>query len=260
MMRFWMLTIFAGLMNIAMAQEGSSSGVDAVDDSAFAKANSSYTSENYQEAIDSYEAILQSGQHSAEVYFNLANAYYKINKIGPSIYNYEKALQLDPNSKEIKNNLKFAQQLRVDKIEKTEVNPLIDFVAGVFKSLSIDNWAYLSIILALIAILMFIFYHYAATAGKKRLFFIASLVFLLATIFTIVAAAYSQNWKENNQEAIVYSTETITRTEPKSTAESSFAIHEGTKVTIIAEYQDWAQITLANGSKSWMPLADLKKL
>lgn len=252
-MRFWILVIFVSLMNTAMAQ-------DASDNSAFAKANSLYTAESYQEAADSYEAILQSGQHSAEVYFNLGNSYYKLNNVGPAIYNFEKALQLDPNNKDFKNNLKFAEQLRVDAVEKAQTNPLNEFLENTFKSLSVDNWAYLSILLALIAILLFILYHYAATTGKKRLFFVLSIVFLLATIFSIAGASYSQNLIENNQQAIVYSNETVTRSEPKNSAESSFLIHEGTKVTIIEEYENWAKIEVANGSQSWMPIADLKKI
>jgi hypothetical protein len=38
------------------------------------------------------------------------NCYYKLNKVAPAIYSYEKALVLSPNDKEILNNLKFAQK------------------------------------------------------------------------------------------------------------------------------------------------------
>lgn len=252
-MRFWKLLFLVGMMSVAGAQ-------DAGDDNAFAKANSAYTQENYQEAVDKYQSILQSGQHSGELYFNLANSHYKLNEVGPAVYFFEKALQLDPSNKEYQNNLKFAQQLRVDAVEQGQTNPVSDFVYGVFQSLSVDNWAYVSIMLALLAILAFILYHYAATASKKRLFFIVSVVLFIGFVFAVIAASYSQSWSQNNQEAIVYSSETITRTEPKSTATSSFAIHEGTKVTIVEEYADWAKIEVANGSQSWMPLADLKKL
>jgi len=251
-MRYWILAIFVGLMNVTVAQE--------VDDSAFAKANSLYTAENYQEAASSYESILQSGEHSAEVYFNLGNSYYKMNKVGPAIYNFEKALQLNPTDAEIKNNLKFAEQLRVDTVEKSQQNPVQEFLNTTFLSLSVDTWAYISIMLALVAILCFILYHYATTTGKKRLFFVLSMVFLLGMIFSIVAASYSQELNENNQQAIVFSSETVTRAEPKDSAESSFLIHEGTKVTIVEEYGNWVKIEVANGSQSWMPIADLKKL
>ncbi len=58
----------------------------------FEEGNTFYNNGKYNEAIEKYEAILNSDQHSAEVYFNLGNAHYKLNHIAPSIYYYEMAL------------------------------------------------------------------------------------------------------------------------------------------------------------------------
>ncbi len=252
-MKLWVFTIFFSMVAFAKAQNDAGY-------SAFAKANTSYTNGDYQEAIDSYESILQSGLQSAEVYFNLGNAHYKRNEVGPAIFNYEKALQLDPGNKEVKNNLRFAQQLRVDAVQPLAENPIEKFLKTTATSTSVDNWAYVSILLALVSILMFVLYHYAQTTGKKRLFFSLSLILFLLMILSIVAATYADNLSDNTSQAIVFSKETVTRAEPKSNADPSFAVHEGTKVSILDEYQDWAHVQLANGSQAWMPLDDLKKL
>ena len=61
----------------------------------FDKANALYNEGKYEEAITNYKAILETANHSADLYFNLANAHYKLNNIAPSIYYYEKALQLE---------------------------------------------------------------------------------------------------------------------------------------------------------------------
>jgi tetratricopeptide (TPR) repeat protein len=260
-MKLWIFIALFSMVTLAAAQNDAVISSDQnVGNAAFAKANSFYSSDNFQEAIASYESILQSGQQSAEVYFNLGNAHYKLNQVGPAIYNFEKALQLNPRDKEIKNNLKFAQQMRVDAVQPLAENPVKRFLKEIATWLSVENWAYVSIMLALVVVLMFLLYNYAATTGKKRLFFILSMVFLLLMITSIIAAAYSRNLKEEDTQAIVFTTETITRAEPKQSADPSFAIHEGTKVKILEEYSEWAHIELANGSKSWMPLSDLKKL
>ena len=73
-----------------------------------------YKNGKYQQAINAWMQILESGHHSAELYFNLGNAQYKLNHIGPSVYYYEKALQLAPNDADIKNNLAFAENARID--------------------------------------------------------------------------------------------------------------------------------------------------
>ena len=102
----------------------------------FNEATELYNNGEYSAAIENYEEILENGEHSASLYFNLGNCYYKLNSIGPSIYYYEKALLLSPNNEEIKNNLRFAQNMRLDAIEempKTELSRIYNSIIGMFK-------------------------------------------------------------------------------------------------------------------------------
>ena len=94
-----------------------SSVVFAQNETLFEQGNALYNDGNYEEAIKKYDAIIDNGQHSAELYFNLGNAHYKLNHVAPSIYYYEKALQLSPNDKEIKNNIAFARNMTIDAID-----------------------------------------------------------------------------------------------------------------------------------------------
>ncbi|MFD2434094.1 tetratricopeptide repeat protein [Mesonia maritima] len=87
-------------------------------DALFEKATAQYNDGNYDAAISSYEQILKEEKVSASLYYNLANAHYKLNHIAPSIYYYEKALQLNPNDADIKNNLEFAENMKIDAIEE----------------------------------------------------------------------------------------------------------------------------------------------
>ena len=227
---------------------------------AFTKANEAYTAENFDLAIAGYEQILKTGKHSAEVYFNLANAYYKINAVGPAVYNFEKALQLDPENADIKNNLNFANQMKIDAVEDVQVDGIGSSLEKYVTSLSVDEWAYFSILMVLFTILMAVFYFYALTAGKKRLFFILTFIGVLFSALAIYAAFYSKDNLNKEQYAIVYTAEFTTREEPKETAKASFILHEGTKVEVQEEFNDWALVSLTNGNKAWMPLNKIKKL
>ena len=80
------------------------------------KAEVAYT-KDYGKAIELYEGLLKTHGESAEIYYNLGNAYYKENKIAPAILNYEQALLLDPGDGDIRFNLQLARQKSVDKIE-----------------------------------------------------------------------------------------------------------------------------------------------
>ena len=63
-------------------------------ESLFDQGNTAYNEGDYQKAISLYEQTLKTGQHSAALYFNLGNAYYRLNKVAESIYYFEKAKQL----------------------------------------------------------------------------------------------------------------------------------------------------------------------
>jgi tetratricopeptide (TPR) repeat protein len=237
-----------------------SNAQDSFELAAFAKANQAYTAENYDLAIAGYEQILKTGQHSAEVYFNLGNAYYKINAVGPAIYNYEKSLQLDSESIDVINNLKFANQMKIDAIEATNTQSLESDLSSFVTSLSVDEWAYFSMVILLFTILVAILYFYAQTAGKKRLFFILTFLGILFSAISIAAAFYVKDSLNDQQYAIVYTAEFTTREEPKENSAPSFTLHEGTKVEVLEEFNEWSLVLLSNGSKAWMPLDKIKKL
>ena len=80
----------------------------------FDQGKENYKGEDYNQAIQDWKTILEHGNHSASLYFNIANAHYKLNEVGPSIYYYEKALQLAPKDRGIKTNLAFAENAKID--------------------------------------------------------------------------------------------------------------------------------------------------
>jgi tetratricopeptide (TPR) repeat protein len=86
-------------------------------DEIFAQANAAYNGANYGRAVELYKQILDKGQHSAGLYYNLGNAYYRLNQVAESIYFFEKAKQLAPENQDIKINSTFAQNMTIDAIE-----------------------------------------------------------------------------------------------------------------------------------------------
>ncbi|MGL5111798.1 MAG: tetratricopeptide repeat protein, partial [Flavobacterium sp.] len=122
------------ITNILAAQTGFETG------------NALYKRGQYEQAIQAYESVARVGKkESAELYFNLGNCYYKLNKVAPAIFNYERALVLSPNDTEIQNNLKFAQKRTIDEIKvlpKVGFEKLIrDFTAFYHY----NSWAWISI-------------------------------------------------------------------------------------------------------------------
>jgi tetratricopeptide (TPR) repeat protein len=219
-----------------------------------------YKNGKYQQAINAWMQILDKGEHSAELYFNLGNAQYKLNHIGPSVYYYEKALQLSPNDSDIKNNLAFAENARIDSIEplpKTVFSKWYQSVAGLF---TFNGWAVLAVVLSLLFVTLFLLYYFSYSEKRKRLLFVGSMLFGLFLIASLTMAFLTYGDYTKNQPAIIFASEIEVKTAPTMGSDIAFTLHEGTKVQISAQDGNWFRITLADGKDGWIPATDLKQL
>ena len=219
-----------------------------------------YKNGKYQQAVNAWMKILDNGEHSAELYFNLGNAQYKLNHIGPSIYYYEKALQLSPNDQDIKNNLAFAENARIDSIEplpQTVFSKWYENLSGVF---TYNGWATLAVAFSVLFVALFLFYYFAFSEKRKRLLFVSSMFagFLLVASLTMAFLTYGDY--SRNQPAVIFASEIEVKTEPSMGSNIAFTLHEGTKVQILAQDGNWFRISLADGKDGWIPSSDLKQL
>ena len=226
----------------------------------FEQANDQYNNGEFEEAISNYEAIIESGQHSAAVYFNLANAHYKLNHIAPSIYYYEKALLISPNDKEINNNIAFARNMTIDAIDKNPEIGFAKFSKTITNWLTFDNWAKLSVLMMVFFVVFYLVYYFNYSATKKRMAFITAMSFLILSGAAVALAYNNYNLVKNDQPAIVFAKETQVKSEPNLRSSESFKLHEGTKVQILDTVNDWKKIKLADGKTGWIPNEDIKLL
>jgi tetratricopeptide (TPR) repeat protein len=226
----------------------------------FEKANALYNDGKYQEAIDTYEQILKSDAHSAELYFNLANAHYKLNHIAPSIYNYEKALLLNPNDKEIANNLNFAQNMTIDAIQKVPEVGFSRLLKNLVNKAEADTWAVIAVIGVVLFTLLFLMYHFAYASTHKRIAFVASLLSLPLACFSVAMAFQKSRLDKKNNPAIVFTQESRVKTDPNKLSEELFRLHEGTKVQVLESYNNWHKIQLSDNTTGWLVKSDVKLL
>lgn len=226
----------------------------------FEQGNDLYNKGDFEDAISKYESIIETGEHSAALYFNLANAHYKLNHIAPSIYYYEKALKLSPNDKEIHNNIAFARNMTIDAIDKTPEIGFSKFSKNVTNWLSFDNWAKLSVLLMVLFVVSYLVYYFNYSAMKKRLAFITAMTFLILACCSVALAFNNYHLVENDRPAIVFAKESQVKSEPNLRSSESFKLHEGTKVKIMDTVNNWKKIKLADGKTGWIPTEAIKAL
>ncbi|PWI30571.1 ion channel protein [Flavobacteriaceae bacterium LYZ1037] len=246
-----LIYIFAFLLSISAFAQNTSW---------FEQGNALYNEGDFEQAILKYETILENGEHSAELYFNLANAHYKLNHIAPSIYYYEKALQLAPNDKEIKNNAAFARNMTIDAIGSVPEIGLSNYIKNLTNKLSFDTWAKVSVFFIFLFVILFLLYYFAYSTTRKRLSFVSSMVCIGLTFITLAFAFHKYNLDKKDQPAIVFVQESQIKSEPNLRSTEAFILHEGTKVQIIDTVNNWKKIKLSDGKTGWILNQDIKAL
>lgn len=226
----------------------------------FEAGNKAYAAGNYGEAIDRYEQILANGQTSAELHFNLGNSFYKLDSIAPSIYHFEKALQLKPGDKDVKNNLDFAKNMAIDALGEEENTGFRNIFDSSTAAFSASGWAWIAIFCMILFVVFFLVYYFSSKTLTKRLLFIGAMFFVIVAISSVIIAFTKNNFQQEMNYAIVFSKEVEVRTEPSPVSEEAFTLHEGAKVKVIEDYQGWIEIELPNGSRGWLDENEVRRL
>lgn len=228
--------------------------------SGFEKGNVLYQKGQYEQAIQAYESVLDSRQQSADLYFNLGNCYYKLNKVAPSIYNYEKALVLAPEDADIANNLKFAQKLTIDEVKevpKVGFAKLLHDFTGMYHY---NTWAWISIVFGLMFLGFFIGYYFSIAAVLKRIFFFGMFVWVLFLLVSVGAAIFERNHFVTDRPAIVFAEVTEVKSEPQKASPATFILHEGTKVFVKEILGKWKKIELTDGTEGWIESGAIREV
>lgn len=226
----------------------------------FKRATDAYNDADYNTAIENYLEILENGQHSASLYFNLGNSYYKLNQIAPSIYYYEKALLLKPNDPEITNNLGYARNMTLDAIETMPETGLSKIYRSVVGILSFDQWGFVAVVFMILFVFLYIAFYYFKYSTYKRITFITSIISLFIAVVAVVFAFMEYNEFKADQPAIVFSDEVSVKSEPNRRSEVVFTLHEGTKLNVLEKLDDWKKIRIADGQIGWLISEDIRML
>lgn len=216
------------------------------------KANSQYSSGFFDHALELYFQVIESEYVSPELYYNLGNTYYKLNRIPEAILYYEKALKLLPGDENIQFNLRMANTRIIDRIE---VLPELFYMRWLKALLSLrpaDFWAKLSIIL-----IFFLFGLAAISLASKSLLirkttFYTALLLVFLSLTTLLLAYGSYRNITSKKDAIVFEAAVAVKSAPAEKSVDLFLIHEGTKVHIIDQVGEWCEVRIASGSTGWV--------
>jgi tetratricopeptide (TPR) repeat protein len=223
----------------------------------FNKGATFYNAGSYKEALQAWIEIFNTGYHSANLNYNIGNAYFKLNDIPDAILFYERAYLLNPADENINYNLQIARTLTVDRFQ--EIPQLFFIKAYNFISLYIssNSWARLSIISFILSLLSLSFYIYSSRFRHKVIGFWFAVSLLILSAASLTFSVRNKSLVYNSHKAIISSPLVSGKSSPDESGTDLFVLHEGTKVTIGDEVGDWYEIRLSDGNKGWIPVKSL---
>ena len=226
----------------------------------FANGNAAYAKGQFKMAIDDYLKIVDSGYQSAAVYFNLGNAYFKTGDVSSALLYYEKAHKLAPGDEDINANIQFANTKTTDKIEETPEFFVNRWWRSFTLAFSLNLLSVLSILLILLGSGALVAYFFANSPSIKRASFYSAMLLFILGVFTVFIGGVQSSYFSNNQQAIIFSNSVNVKSGPVEKSGTLFVLHDGTKVNILENSDDWIKIRLANGNEGWIKTPDVKKI
>jgi tetratricopeptide (TPR) repeat protein len=216
-----------------------------------------YSNNNFEKAISVYEDILANGYESAELYYNLGNAYYKSNKIPYAILNYERAVKLDSKNEDYLFNLQLANTHVVDKIETLPTFFLTSWWTELLMLLSSNQWALISMGTFVLALLGFLVFFLSQIMWARQLSFWLGVLLLFSSLFAFSFSRKHFLIAQNEPDAIILTPSIVVKSSPSDSGTDLFLIHEGLKVTVTDKMGDWLEIRLSDGNEGWIKETDL---
>ena len=223
-----------------------------------ANADSAYARQQYQQAIKDYEELLHDGV-SAELYYNLGNAYYRTDNITRAVLNYERALLLSPGDGDIRFNLQMARSKTIDKITPESEMFFVTWYHALVNIMSVDGWARTALVSFALAIVLALAYLFSARIWVRKVGFFGGLAFIAVFILANLFAYQQRQELVNRTGAIIISSAVPVKSTPSKSGTDLFILHEGTKVEITdGTMRGWKEIRVADGKEGWIETSKIE--
>ncbi len=219
----------------------------------FNDAAKAYTKGNYEKAIQLYEEMVTSGLKGGNLYFNLANSYYKNEEYGKARLYYERALSFAPRDKDVRFNYNFL----LSKIGQRgyNENQMIDALfKGFHENFTLNELVLMVIVLISSGFLLSGFFVFFRWPSKYNRF----LLVVVLILFVVIARAIQ--YKVEMQDVAIILNDTKAMFEPKENSTTHFKLFEGAKVRVLGGQANWKKIQRPDGKRGWVKPGTLEMI
>jgi len=210
----------------------------------FAKANQEYAAGHFKEAVDGYQSLAHGGKWTANLFYDLGNAYFHTGDLGRAILNYERALTLDRHHPEAQANLRIAR----DEARALEMTPTSGERFTQFASANqLTIAAAMAFWFGVFSLARWIF------SGRRSSGAIGlSILSLLIFAVTVASIFWIDSGNKGRGLAVVTENDVEARLATADNARSVLALPPGSEIKILSKRGDWIYAALPNDLRGWI--------
>lgn len=208
-----------------------------------------------------YEQLLKENGESANLYYNLGNAYYRQDKVALAILNYERAALFDPGDSDIRFNLEMARSKTIDKVVPESELFFVSTFRSVVLRMSVDQWAWMAVVFFILMLAFVALYLFAPSLWAQKTSFFIAVLCLLGCVFANVAAFQLRRQIANRNGAIIMAPSVVVKSTPSESGTDLFILHEGTRVKVVdSTMKEWCEIRMSDGKEGWMKKDKMERI
>jgi len=225
-------------------------------DSLFSSGNDSYNKNQFDVSVDAYENILSQGFYSADLYYNLGNAYYRLEDFANARWSYEMGINIDPRNKDMIHNLMLTKK-KIPNIIEPPDSQILNLINNFLTNFTYSDFVLFSSIVLLLCSICFIIYRLMPSKPIVISYYVFIVLFFIGTSFSAIKFL----WERNNNFGIILNDETKLYSAPFLNENITISIFfSGNKVKIEQTTDKWIEISSIDGRKGWIRLEDIRTL
>lgn len=211
-----------------------------------------YNQQNYVESVEFFSKAIKESP-SAENYYNLGNANYRLKQYPQAVISYLRALHINPSYEQAQYNLRLTQQKIAPGTPTIETMPWETPFTLLLNWGSVKNWTTLSFICLILAFVGWTLFRIFSRNTLQKVSLFYTLVFSLGFCFSSICAVVQRYRYNHNKLAVVMSEQAQGYTSPTPSAKKENILSSGSIVYIQdAGTKGWARVQTADGSETWI--------
>jgi tetratricopeptide (TPR) repeat protein len=210
--------------------------------------NAYYEQKQYDSAAYYFEQIAAVKSQNAAVYYNLGNAYYRLNKVAPAILNYQRALRIDPGHTQAKDNLTLAQSRIANRIVPVSDIFFVRWWQSLTGSDMVTTWAILALVFFVLVIAIAFLRRFQKNRGIPVQ--LQGILGLLCFCFLLLGFSAAKSSTEHDTAVVMENDAPLMNGDQKG--KPLMLVPEGTTVKILSEKGTWVEVSLPDGRNGWL--------